>query len=96
LRFLGTSPVTTTSSPVAFASPPQKPSSYRLLTPHLVAFRQCHPSIVVEFAVDNRIFDLSRREADVALRPQRPEEGNLWGAQDRGRCLGNLWRARLL
>ena len=58
--------------------------AYRLLTPHLVAFRQCHPSIVVEFAMDNRIFDLSRREADVALRPQRPEEGNLWGRKIAG------------
>jgi DNA-binding transcriptional LysR family regulator len=58
--------------------------AYRLLPPHLAAFRQAHPSIVVEFAVDNRILDLSRREADVALRPQRPKESNLWGRKIAG------------
>jgi DNA-binding transcriptional LysR family regulator len=58
--------------------------SYRILTPHLAAFRRAHPSIVVEFTVDNRILDLSRREADVALRPQRPKESSLWGRKIAG------------
>jgi DNA-binding transcriptional LysR family regulator len=49
------------------------------LTPHLAAFRQAHPNIVVELVVDNRVLNLSRREADIALRPMRPTEGNLWG-----------------
>lgn len=37
------------------------------------------PAIVVELIVDNRVLSLSRREADVALRPMRPNEGDLWG-----------------
>jgi DNA-binding transcriptional LysR family regulator len=49
------------------------------LAPHLAAFRTAHPRIVVELVIDNRVLDLSRREADVALRPMRPTEGNLWG-----------------
>lgn len=53
--------------------------AYRILPPHLAAFRKAHPGIVVELAIDNRILSLSRREADVALRPQRPKENVLWG-----------------
>jgi DNA-binding transcriptional LysR family regulator len=29
--------------------------------------------------IDNRVLNLSRREADIALRPMRPKEGDLWG-----------------
>ena len=53
--------------------------AYRVLTRHLAAFRQAHPGIVVELVVDNRVLSLSRREADIALRPIRPKEGDLWG-----------------
>jgi DNA-binding transcriptional LysR family regulator len=53
--------------------------AYRQLTPHLAAFRNAHPGIVVELTIDNRILNLTRREADVALRPVRPKEGDLWG-----------------
>ena len=53
--------------------------AYRLLTGHLAAFRRAHPGIVVELVVDNRVLSLSRREADIALRPTRPKEGDLWG-----------------
>lgn len=53
--------------------------AYRRLTGHLAAFRRAHPGIVVELAIDNRVLSLSRREADVALRPIRPKEGDLWG-----------------
>lgn len=49
------------------------------LTIFLAAFRQAHPGIVVELAIDNRVLSLSRREADIALRPIRPKEGDLWG-----------------
>jgi DNA-binding transcriptional LysR family regulator len=49
------------------------------LTPHLATFRHAHPRIVVELVIDNRVLNLSRREADIALRPMRPTEGNLWG-----------------
>lgn len=53
--------------------------AYRLLTNHLAAFCQAHPGIVVELVIDNRVLSLSRREADIALRPTRPQEGDLWG-----------------
>jgi len=53
--------------------------AYRKLTSHLARFRQTHPGIVVELVVDNRVLNLSRREADIALRPMRPKEGDLWG-----------------
>jgi DNA-binding transcriptional LysR family regulator len=53
--------------------------AYSMLTRHLAAFRQAHPGIVVELLIDNRMLSLSRREADIALRPVRPTEGSLWG-----------------
>jgi DNA-binding transcriptional LysR family regulator len=53
--------------------------AHRILTPHLAAFRQAHSGIAVELALDNRVLSLTRREADVALRPLRPKEGDLWG-----------------
>lgn len=53
--------------------------AYRLLTQQLARFRQLHPGIVVELTIDNRILSLSRREADIALRPARPKEGDLFG-----------------
>mgnify|MGYP001249952359 CR=1 FL=1 len=53
--------------------------AYSHLTRHLAGFREAHPGIRVELIVDNRILSLSRREADIALRPVRPKEGDLWG-----------------
>ncbi len=52
---------------------------FRILTDEIAAFRKQHPGILVELAVDNRVYDLSRREADVALRATRPEQGDLFG-----------------
>lgn len=53
--------------------------AYRLLTLHIARFRAAQPGIVVELVVDSRVLNLSRREADVALRVARPREGDLWG-----------------
>ncbi|MFD2264637.1 LysR family transcriptional regulator [Lacibacterium aquatile] len=53
--------------------------AFRLLTPHLAAFRAAHPGLTVELVLDSRVLSLSRREADIALRPFRPKEGDLWG-----------------
>jgi DNA-binding transcriptional LysR family regulator len=53
--------------------------AYSRLTPLLAAFQRAHPGIVVELVIDNRVLSLSRREADIALRPIRPKEGDLWG-----------------
>jgi len=53
--------------------------AHRVLMPHLATLRRAHPGIVVEVTIDNRVLSLTRREADVALRPMRPKEGDLWG-----------------
>ncbi|HYC05791.1 MAG TPA: LysR family transcriptional regulator [Azospirillaceae bacterium] len=53
--------------------------AFRLLPGELARFRQAQPGILVELLIDNRQLDLSRREADVALRATRPLQGDLWG-----------------
>jgi DNA-binding transcriptional LysR family regulator len=40
-----------------------------MITPMLAAFRAAHPEITLELAASNAIFNLSRRDADVAIRP---------------------------
>ena len=54
-------------------------SFFSILTDEIAAFHKLHPGILVELAVDNRVYDLSRREADVAFRAQRPTQGDLFG-----------------
>lgn len=63
--------------------------AYRLLTPCLARFRGEHPGIVIELAIDGRVLNLSRREADMALRVARPRERDLWGRKlaDIGWCV---------
>jgi DNA-binding transcriptional LysR family regulator len=53
--------------------------AYRLLTRHIARLREVHPGITVQLVIDNRILNLSRREADIALRVARPREGDLFG-----------------
>ena len=53
--------------------------AFARLTEHLAVFRRDYPGILVELAIENRVLSLTRREADVALRPIRPREGDLWG-----------------
>jgi len=48
-----------------------------LLAPALGELRRCHPRLVLEIAADQRIFDLTRREADLAVRMGRPGEAGL-------------------
>lgn len=43
-----------------------------MLLRHIAAFRRLHPAITVELVLDNRVLDLVRGEADVAIRPRRP------------------------
>jgi DNA-binding transcriptional LysR family regulator len=47
-----------------------------LLTPIFAAFRAAHPQIALEVAIANQFFTLSRRDADVAIRPsaEAPED----------------------
>jgi DNA-binding transcriptional LysR family regulator len=53
--------------------------AFGALAPEIARFHQRHPGIVIELLVDNRVLDLSRREADVALRAMRPAQGDLFG-----------------
>jgi DNA-binding transcriptional LysR family regulator len=48
-----------------------------LLPPALPALRQRHPQLVLEVVADPRAFDLSRREADLAVRVGRPRDSGL-------------------
>lgn len=40
-----------------------------VLPSHLGAFRDAHPGIVLDVSASNTLFDLSKRDADVAIRP---------------------------
>ncbi len=48
-----------------------------LLPPALPALRRRHPALLLEVAADARAFDLSRREADLAMRTGRPRDSGL-------------------
>jgi DNA-binding transcriptional LysR family regulator len=53
--------------------------SYGVLPQLIARFRRTHPGIQITLTIDNRVLDLSRREAEVALRTRRPTEGDLFG-----------------
>lgn len=48
--------------------------SVEVLPPILVKLRATHPGITIELASSNRIENLLRRDADIAVRMQRPEQ----------------------
>ncbi|MTV36466.1 LysR family transcriptional regulator [Duganella radicis] len=48
--------------------------SVEVLPPILARLRATHPGITIELAVSNRIENLLRRDADIAVRMQRPEQ----------------------
>ncbi|HET8850846.1 MAG TPA: LysR family transcriptional regulator [Marinobacter sp.] len=50
-----------------------------LLAPLFTAFRRLYPGIVLDVAVSNQLFNLTRREADVAIRPSNRPPENLIG-----------------
>jgi DNA-binding transcriptional LysR family regulator len=51
----------------------------KVLTPLIARFRKQYPGIVIDLMVDNRVIDMARREADVAIRATRPAQGDLFG-----------------
>jgi DNA-binding transcriptional LysR family regulator len=53
--------------------------SYAVLPQLFAEFQAAHPAIQLILTIDNRLLDLSRREADVALRTRRPTDANLFG-----------------
>ncbi len=48
-----------------------------LLAPAMPALLERHPRLLIELAVDQRTFDLTRREADLAVRLGRPRDAGL-------------------
>jgi DNA-binding transcriptional LysR family regulator len=48
-----------------------------VIPPMLASFRETHPRIAIELALSNRNQDLSRREADIAVRMVRPTQKSL-------------------
>ena len=53
--------------------------SHAVLPPLFAQFHALHPRIRVVLSIDNRVMDLSRREADVALRVRRPTDPDIFG-----------------
>lgn len=51
--------------------------SAHILTPMLRSLRQEAPLLDIDLVADNRLRDLVRREADIAIRHARPEQPNL-------------------
>jgi molybdate transport repressor ModE-like protein len=64
-----------------------------LLLPILRDFQRQHPRIVVELIADNRFLNLTRREADVALRPTRQPPETLLGRRIVG-LASTIYQAR--
>ncbi|WP_350359434.1 LysR family transcriptional regulator [Vreelandella sp. SM1641] len=50
-----------------------------LLSPLLASFRQTYPAITLEVVISNQLQSLSRREADIAIRPTRQPPETLVG-----------------
>ena len=48
-----------------------------LLPPALAAFRRKHPRLQIELVIDNHTTNISRRDADIALRMYRPTQPDL-------------------
>jgi DNA-binding transcriptional LysR family regulator len=53
--------------------------SFAVLPRLFAQFQALHPRIRIVLTIDNRVMDLSRREADVALRVRRPLDRGLFG-----------------
>jgi DNA-binding transcriptional LysR family regulator len=53
--------------------------AFKGLMPLVAQFRKIHPGIDIDLMVENRVIDMARREADVALRATRPSQGDLFG-----------------
>ena len=59
----------------------------RVLVPALVGLRAAHPGLLIELVPEGRNVDLSKREADLALRFSRPSAG---GLKVKARKLGSV------
>jgi DNA-binding transcriptional LysR family regulator len=61
--------------------------SHAVLPRLFARFQEQHPRIQLVLSIDNRMLDLGRREADVALRVRRPTDPSLFGR----RLTGIAW-----
>jgi DNA-binding transcriptional LysR family regulator len=61
--------------------------SHAVLPRLFAQFHELHPRIQLILSIDNRMLDLGRREADVALRVRRPNDPGLFGR----RLTGIAW-----
>jgi DNA-binding transcriptional LysR family regulator len=61
--------------------------SHAVLPRLFAQFHELHPHIQLVLSIDNRMLDLGRREADVALRVRRPTDPSLFGR----RLTGIAW-----
>lgn len=50
-----------------------------IVGPAVANFHRSHPKIVIELSVTNHVLDLTRRDADVAIRPTQTPPANLVG-----------------
>jgi molybdate transport repressor ModE-like protein len=66
-----------------------------LLLPILRDFQRQHPRIGIELVVDNRFLNLTRREADIALRPTRHPPETLLGRRVVG-LASTIYQSRAL
>jgi DNA-binding transcriptional LysR family regulator len=61
--------------------------SHAVLPRLFARFHEVHPRIQLVLSIDNRVLDLGRREADIALRVRRPTDPALFGR----RLTGVAW-----
>lgn len=63
------------SGEVSISAPPSLANA--LIAPRLIELRRMHPNIFIKLIGEKRSASLNRREADLALRLSRPDEGGL-------------------
>ena len=63
------------SGEVSISAPPSLANA--LIAPRLIELRRLHPNIFIKLIGEKRSASLNRREADLALRLSRPDEGGL-------------------
>lgn len=73
LKLEGTLVVTTTDTIIE-----------NFLAPHLLAFRRAYPGIRLDLVIDNQNINLSKRQADIAVRPTRNPPESLVGRRIAG------------
>jgi DNA-binding transcriptional LysR family regulator len=58
------------------------------LARHIAEIQSAHPNLIFELHSDNKVLDLKNREADIALRPIRPVDNDLFGRKVSDICWG--------